>query len=47
MKFYCESKENVLQEVQSTAEGLSQSEAEIQVITGATNEMGFNCLSAR
>ena len=22
-------------------------EAELQVITGATNEMGFNCLSAR
>jgi glycine reductase len=22
-------------------------EAELQIITGATNEMGFNCMSAR
>ena len=31
---------------QAVASGLA-SEAELQVITGATNEMGFNCLSAR
>ena len=39
------------QELGLTQSGVSHMlaaiEAELQVITGATNEMGFNCLSAR
>ncbi len=39
MKFYCESKETVLQEVQSTAEGLSQAEAEKRLAANGKNKL--------
>ena len=39
MKFYCEDKETVLQEVQSSAEGLSSSEAASRLEKNGRNKL--------